>query len=277
MDTYLKSLLSLLADEDDNIARAAMIELLDKYSEYLTIVLAELQENSDIIVRRRCHQLEALLSWRERRELLRKFIHDHDDSQLTIIDGLIYLHLLWFDKDSLLELNQTFDKFMQDFPLNKEISLRSIIEFFISRQQLAVFEGVLSVELYLIGSVLDSHFGSSSFFCAVILGIAERYGLENISVLRAGKNYYLCDEINSVIFSPADDWQEIKLPSDAEIEKVSKYQLIKYFAAIIFSNAVNSEEFRYIYVLGSILNSAENKNLNFLPYPYGRKTIRHKK
>ena len=111
--------------------------------------------------------LSALLSWRERRELLRKFIHDHDDSQLTIIDGLIYLHLLWFDKDSLLELNQTFDKFMQDFPLNKEISLRSIIEFFISRQQLAVFEGVLSVELYLIGSVLDSHFGSSSFFCAV--------------------------------------------------------------------------------------------------------------
>ena len=92
----LESLISLLDDEDEHVAVSAMAELLDREQE-LGEVLAELQESDDALARRRAHQLQAAITLRRRR---REFAAKLDAPKVDLIDGLIDVHLQWYDNDS---------------------------------------------------------------------------------------------------------------------------------------------------------------------------------
>ncbi|MBO5765311.1 MAG: hypothetical protein J6S24_03405, partial [Lentisphaeria bacterium] len=65
-DKELERLLSLLDDEDDNVGIPVLASLLERHLELLPH-LAELQDSSDPVIRKRVHQLQSILTVRERR------------------------------------------------------------------------------------------------------------------------------------------------------------------------------------------------------------------
>ena len=106
----INSLLSLLDDEDESIAVNAMAELLNREAE-LGEALAELQESSHPLLRRRGHQLQAAITLRRRR---REFIRKLQAPRVDLIDGLIDVHLQWYDNDSRPELESLWSDFRQE-------------------------------------------------------------------------------------------------------------------------------------------------------------------
>ncbi|MBQ9788056.1 MAG: hypothetical protein IJW31_00450 [Lentisphaeria bacterium] len=272
MDNYLNDLLKLLADSNDNIARAVMVEILKKYPTQVKTIAAELQESPNEIIRRRSHQLQSFLTLRERRLLLHNFIHKHEDKELKILEALIYLHLLWFDKDSLLELKETSREFMRDFPRGSDDIFHASANFMREKKAVSIAENIADAELFLLGTVIDSHYGCSSFWCTLLLGILELYGINHIQVLKFEKSFYLFDKERQLMISPNENWQILAFDSKQGVpEKFDKFRLIKYLLSIIFANAVADDEFRYIFITGDILKSDSAKGLSFLPYPYGKK------
>ena len=207
MDKYLKDLLNLLSDDDDNIARAAIVEIIKKYQDSLPIILAELQESENTTIRRRCHQIEAYLTLRKRREILRKYIHLKNEQNLSIFDILIQLHLLWFDKDSFLELQELIKEFLIDFPMETKDPLLSLTEFMRNKKAVAVGENINDCELYLLGTVLDKHYGCSSFWAIFSLGILEKCGLEDIKIIRMKESFYLYCPKSQRLLSPCGNWE----------------------------------------------------------------------
>ena len=103
----LRSMFSLLDDPDENIAVSVMAELL-KHETELMPLLGELQESDNKLLRKRVQQLETIISLRRRR---RDFLTKVSAGEIDIVEGLIELHLLYFDRDTpqmLLEMLQIF-------------------------------------------------------------------------------------------------------------------------------------------------------------------------
>ena len=88
----IESLLKLLNDEDD-IAGAAMIQLLKHYQNELDSILKVLQECDIVLLRKRSHQLQALLTFKERRKYIADIFHRRSED-FFISDALFEFHLL---------------------------------------------------------------------------------------------------------------------------------------------------------------------------------------
>ncbi len=273
MDKYLKDLLNLLSDDDDNVARAAMVEIMEKYQDSLSIILAELQESENTSLRRRCHQLEAYLTLRKRREILREYIHLKNEQNLSVFDILIQLHLLWFDKDSFLELQELIKEFLRDFPAESKDAMQTLAEFMRNQKAVSVGENINDCELYLLGTVLDNRYGCSSFWVVFALGILEKCGLKDIKIARMKESFYLYCPKSQRLLSPCGNWEMSDVCVSWDVfEEFDKFQIIKHFLSVIFSNAINNHEFRYVQSIGSILSNSADASLSFLPYPYGKKS-----
>ena len=92
----IAALLSLLDDENEDVAVNAMAELL-YCEEELGEALAGLQESPDALTRKRAHQLQAAITLRRRRRYFSELLKA---PHVDMIEGLIEVHLQWFDNDS---------------------------------------------------------------------------------------------------------------------------------------------------------------------------------
>ncbi|MDR0931529.1 MAG: hypothetical protein LBM70_00705, partial [Victivallales bacterium] len=148
----LESLLSLLDDEDENVAVSTMAELLKREPE-LGDVLGDLQETGNSLTRRRVHQLQSAITLRRRR---RAFAAKLNEQKVDFIDALIDVHLQWFDNDSrpgLLQLWKDFKLESQRFP---QLTLENLSYFFRKSGFSAMPESTLHPEYYCIGPILEN-------------------------------------------------------------------------------------------------------------------------
>ena len=96
MKKKIENLIKLLDDENPQTAQAAMAEML-KHENELEEYLAHHQESENVLLRKRIHQLQAIIMVRRRRKKFAKIVKDR---QLSLIEGLIEVHLQWYDNDS---------------------------------------------------------------------------------------------------------------------------------------------------------------------------------
>ena len=96
MSDKIKTLLTLLEDENRNVASQAMAELL-RHEEELPQYLNSLQESENLILRKRAHQMQSILSIRRRRK---NFAMNLKSNTMGLIEGLTELHLQWYDYDA---------------------------------------------------------------------------------------------------------------------------------------------------------------------------------
>ena len=156
-------LLSLLDDEDESIAVDAMAELLQREDE-LGDDLAELQESPNPLFRRRGHQLQAAITLRRRR---REFIRKLRAPRVNLIDGLIDVHLQWYDNDSRPELESLWNDFRLDAARCPLHTLEELAYFMRKSGFAAQPETTLRPENYCLGPILENHTGSAALLAAI--------------------------------------------------------------------------------------------------------------
>lgn len=261
----LEALLKLLTDEDD-IARVAMVKLLSQYGPESEEILLQLQECDNPVLRKRSHQMQVLLTVKQRRFELFSILQRRNGN-FMLGDVLQTMHLIWFDQDSSVELAKTYTNFIRTYPILETDSLKTLANFMKNHQFISFPDSSASGNLFMLGAVIDTKNGSNSFLAALLLAINEVLNLNtNLQAIYFGQKFYIYAPAENLICDIAAHWQVRKLDfSDYKI--FDHAQLLKFMTSLCFCNAVHEDAFRYIQILGELLSPT--RSTQYLPYPYG--------
>jgi len=266
MQNKLNSLISLLDDSNIEIVQEAMAELL-KHEVEINKYLAEHQESTNPELRKRIHQLQAIMIMRKRRESFAKLLNSKN---LKLIDGLIAVHLQWYDNDSERFLNELWERF---FKASKRFAPKNISEiaYFMRKCGFEVTSiDELQADSFCLGPVLDDLVGADFILCALAAQLAEKWGFE-LDIVRIMNNFLLIDKQGKAL-SPANSWQLLADVDSQKCEFWSKKQILEFASTMLFSFSVSSNSFRYIHTIGhSLAKVLHEEKIDFLPYPYGAK------
>ena len=261
----MRVLLGLLDDPDENIAVSVMGELL-RHEKKLLPLLGELQEDENVLLRKRIQQLQSIIAIRSRR---RKFLEQLKSEQLDLAEGLIELHLLWFDRDNpalLLDMLRTF----MEVAANNQIRNIGELGSFMARNNFALppQEEALEPENFCIGPILEDRLGSDIMLCTLALLAGIDAGLE-LGLVRVAGHFAVMNTAGEMI-SPNNDWLVDRIN---RLERGDFWneprQVLKYASLMLFFNAVASDNFRSVHTIGHALSGGDGRELlDFLPYPY---------
>ena len=264
-DLDLRHLLAMLDDPDENIAVSVMGELL-RHSDELPDLLCEMQEADDPLLRKRVQQLESILLMQQRRKEFLKLL---EQDSCDIVQGLIELHLLWFDRDNpelLLDMLRTF----MEVAANNQIRNISELGSFMARNNFALppQEEALEPENFCIGPILEDRLGSDIMLCTLALLAGIDAGLE-LGLVRVAGHFAVMNTAGEMI-SPNNDWLVDRIN---RLERGDFWneprQVLKYASLMLFFNAVASDNFRSVHTIGHALSGGDGRELlDFLPYPY---------
>ena len=266
MDREYRSLLSLLDDENDQAVSLAMAELLRRDEKQLEPVLRKLQESANPRLRKRIHQLQSTLLLRRRRKNLTARLFG---LKRNLLDGLIQLHLLWFDNDSQEGLRRQWRKLLAEARETPLDTLKRLAGFMRKQNFPPAHKDDLELDHLCLGTILDGSPAADFMLCAIAYLLAADAGLL-LTITTAGEmEFQLEDKNRRQILIPAQDWRIL-----AADDQNSGYQewtapmLLRYAASLMFVGAVSSDSFRYIYSIGSCLSGESDARLP-MPYPYG--------
>ena len=100
--------------------------------------------------------------------------------------------------------------------------------------------------------------------CILVKLLAEHHNVPLDIVRFQGEFVILHD---GTLYSPSHQWGSLKNP-EAGIHMWTTEELLSMVASMLFSCAVATDSFRYIYTIGNCL-LRNRRDLQFLPYPYG--------
>lgn len=256
----IRRLASLLDDPDEGVAISAMAELLNRESE-LGEIPAELQESSSPLMRRRIHQLQSALTMIQRRRYLNHLL---EAENINFLDGLLQIHLQWFDRDSEVTLQRRLKGFRSELQRHSSGDLREIGNAFAVCGVTAAPLTTLKVEQYCLGTMLDDKCGAAPLWCGMI---CHMYRDKKLQTVRYQGRFAVISD--SEILIPENNWQTSPLPPTEELESWPLKNLLHLTAVTLFSAAVNSDSFRYILTISQALTgSSSGEALSLLPYPY---------
>ena len=259
--TDIRTLLSLLDDEDEGPALEAMAELLWRGEEVFPY-LAELQESPDPLLRRRVHQLESALTMRRRRsEFSRLLSMPHPDVPRILVE----LHLQWYDNDPLPEMASRLTAFLASGRAENPRSLADLSSYFRTSGIVAERETTLRPEDYCIGVMLLDRIGSAAVWTLVAKLLLP--DPDAVKIVRNVEEFSLYD--GERLLLPERDWRIVRAPARAELELWDERKVLKFAASMLFSAAVNSDSFRYVLTIGQALSGLpDDEVLDYMPYPY---------
>ena len=123
----VETLLKLL-DDEDNVARAAILQLLMHYSSELPEILRQLQECDNAILRKRSHQIQSLITFRQRRLNLHNILKNHCRT-FSISKALIEMHFMWYEKEKNADPVELYLDLLNDYSSNNADSLQNLVAF----------------------------------------------------------------------------------------------------------------------------------------------------
>ena len=262
----MKYLVELLDDENEQSASMAMAELLTKGSTALEPVLRDMQKSDNPRLRKRTRQLQHALMARSRRRIFMQ----PPERPISLLTGLIRLHLCWFDNDKQSFVEKQWRDLEAEYRKAHPADLFGMAEFmrktFPDRPENRDFHP----DSFCIGAVLEDKIGSDLIF-ACIAAILSSSTQNRFSVVRVGIDTAVADSGGRLVF-PVDNWQLYGGVAEGEEPPVvwDTQTILRYVSSVLFVSAVASDGFRYLYTLGAPLAAAiGEKDLSFLPYPYG--------
>ena len=262
----MKYLVELLDDENEQSASMAMAELLTKGSTALEPVLRDMQKSNNPRIRKRTRQLQHALMARSRRRIFMQ----PPERPISLLTGLIRLHLCWFDNDKQSFVEKQWRELEAEYRKAHPADLFGMAEFmrkmFPDRPENRDFHP----DSFCIGAVLEDKIGSDLIF-ACIAAILSSSTQNRFSVVRVGIDTAVADSAGRLIF-PVDNWQLYGGVAEGEEPPVvwDTQTILRYVSSVLFVSAVASDGFRYLYTIGAPLAAAiGEKDLSFLPYPYG--------
>ena len=262
----MKYLVELLDDENEQSASMAMAELLTKGSTALEPVLRDMQKSDNPRIRKRTRQLQHALMARSRRRIFMQ----PPERPISLLTGLIRLHLCWFDNDKQSFVEKQWRELEAEYRKARPAGLAGMADFmrktFPDRPENRDFHP----DSFCIGAVLEDKIGSDLIF-ACIAAILSSSTQNRFSVVRVGVDTAVADKSGCLVF-PVDNWQLYGGVAEGEEPPVlwDTQTILRYISSVLFISAVASDGFRYLYTIGAPLAAAiGEKDLSFLPYPYG--------
>lgn len=264
MKRKIESLINLLDDSDIQVVQEAMAELL-KHEAEINEYLGKHQESGNPKLRRRIHQLQAIMIMRRRRESFAPLLNSPD---LNLIDGLIAVHLQWYDNDSEDFLRYLWSRFLKTSERFAPENLNDIAYFMRKCGFQASSTDDFQADSFCIGPVLEELAGADFILCALAAELAGKWGFE-LALIRVMDNFMLIDKHGRAL-SPRNSWQIVPDIYSNKCELWTKKQIIELASTMLFTFAVSSNSFRYIHTIGySLAKALGEDQLDFLPYPYG--------
>ena len=229
----------------------------------LAELLAELQEGDNPLARRRAHQLQAAITLRRRR---RAFAAKLEAQKVDLIDGLIDVHLQWFDNDSRPGLVQLWTDFKLEAQRFPQKTLENLSYFMRKSGFSAVQESTMHPEYYCLGPVLENGIGAGSILAGLLLEIADpAFKLQLVRVMGEFAVY----DGNGRLLLPGRNFQVCAAPGIEHCDFWDRRMLLRFASTTLFSAAVNSDSFRYILTIAQALSGTEgDESLDYMPYPY---------
>ena len=262
----LEALFSLLDEQNSKTANIIIADLLNS-AENIAPFLLELQESDDPLIRKRIHQIQSILSIRERRK---NFAESLKNSSISLLEGLVEIHLQWYDSDSPHTIMETWNELFGEF---KKIHCSSIdqIAYFMRKVNFSVTErNGLIPDSYCLGLVIEDKTGVDLILCAIVKCLAQQLGLQ-LSVIKMIDGFALADEAGAVL-SPMHNWRIYNKFNHRDCKVWNDQMILKLMSARLFLCAVGSDSFRYINTIGNVLAEIiGEKKLSFLPFPYDSK------
>lgn len=245
------SLISLLDDENENTASFAIRELLTEGKEAQSF-FAEYQESSNQLLRKRIHQLQAINAMKKSRDILsRRFSNKHS----SIWNGMLEIHLSWFDKDTKDNINILFCELLSEFAKEKFISPANIAHFMHFMGFVMPIDGDIDPEYYCMGPVLESKIGSDALLSTIAYKLLIESGVTAAKLIEYNNLVCLLYPPGIVISPSTWKLEQVNASNYKEIEigKLLRYTMLQLFLA-----STCSENYRYSFTIGKCLKNAKN-------------------
>lgn len=266
MKKKIENLIKLLDDENPQTAQAAMAEML-KHENELNEYLAHHQESENFLLRKRIHQLQAIITVRKRRRDFAKIVKNR---KLNIISGLIEVHLQWYDNDSERNLLNLWGELLATAKCYNPSTLEKLAYFMRKSGFVLAPKDELQPDYFCIGPVLEEFIGADFILCALAREIAASRGLE-VKIIRQLGEFAIVDSEGKIL-TPKDGWQLIQQRQTQDWDFWDNQKIIKLASSMLFLFAVSSDSFRYVSTIGeSLVQLAGDDSIDFLPYPYTTK------
>jgi len=267
----LQTLLKLLDEPNQQAASLIMASLLE-HEEEVEEYLASLQESNDPLIRRRIHQLESIMHLRQRR---REFSRRLRENSIGMLDGLIEVHLQWYDNDSPEMLYRQWEKLLDGTDRNPNGNIESVAYFMRKTGFSVPPPNDLQADYFCLGVVMDEMVGADAILCAIARQLASSWGI-HLEMIQLIENFALIDDEKHVL-TPRDGWRVHAPLKKANYNVWDSPQMLKYAMSMLFLCAVSTDSFRYVNTIGSCLSAVcRQDNLDFLPFPYNQVAPEHK-
>ncbi len=267
MENKLKILISLLDDEDQEVASIAMAELLKSKTD-LTETLKTLQEDNNSYVRKRVHQLQGIISSRNHRNNISDMLKN---KKTDLIKGLTELHILWYDRDTMETIMQYWRALVENCKKN-HCTTTDQFAYFLRKYGFKVADkNEVDADFFSIGIILEDLIGADFILCSIAKSLAEKINI-NLEIAYHIGNFILVDNKGTII-SPQKDWAVDPIQLDKDIYEVwTTSRILKLAISKLFLCAVSYDSIRYINTIGQTLAKSNDLDaLDFLPYPYNVK------
>jgi hypothetical protein len=260
----ISALINLLEDENNDIATSAMSELLSCKKE-ITSVVSELQESSNLLIRRRIHQMQGIIKTRNNRDKLSRRFHNNHSG---LWQGLNELHLLWYDNDNIEMLRGLRKELFEKAAIIKPSSGEKLAELMRAMAFSCSGKGNIEPDYYCIGSVLETKVGADFIICSIAQVIGSYYGWKGEIVYNRKDGHMLLDNSGYRILPKT--WSINKATGNKEYEVWTTGMLLKHTAFHLYLCAISSDSIRYVYTIGLCLAKMLGKDgfQELLPYPF---------
>jgi len=263
----ITALVNLLEDENNDIAASAMSELLS-YGKKVGPIISELQESSNLLIRRRVHQMQAIIKIRNNRDKLSRRFHNEYSG---LWQGLNELHLLWYDNDNTETLRSLRKEMLEKAAIIKPSTTSKLAELMKSMAFVCSGKGEIEADFYCIGSVLETKTGVDFILCSIAMTIASYYGWKGNIIYQRRAGYVLLDSFGYKL-SPKN-WNIGTIAGNKKYEVWTTGMLLKHAVFHLYLCAISSDSIRYVYTIGLCLAKMLDKDdfQELLPYPFNGK------
>ncbi len=264
MDKELKNLFRLLDDDSEQSASMAMAGILESENGgKLEEILRRLQESPDNRLRRRVHQLQSIITLRRRRRLLAQQLEGRN---LDLFEGLVEMHMLWYDNDSVEAVKREWDALMDESKSFRPSNMERLAYFMRKKGFACPSKDDVEADYYCLGTILEEYAGADFMLCAIAKLAGSAWGMK-LRISQLAGDFVVVDELGQALH-PANDWKIVQ-----NVKKSGRdwdaQSLLKLIASMLFICAVSTDSFRYVHTIGTCLGKAcGSESIDSLPYPY---------
>ena len=271
----VKALITLLEDESNEISTTAMRELLTLDDKKLSSVVKDLQESSDLKLRKRVHQIQSIVKIRNNRKKLSGSLKNDD---FLLQKGLTEIHLLWYDRDNEESLKKQIHDFLDEAKRDVLDTIFKIAAYMKKKNFTVSKNNEIESDSYCIGAVLDTKIGSDILLCALadlIGGIPKEVHSNSIlKIICKHRKYLLVDGAGNCL-DPVT-WEVEKIDNLNSLKKLEAYNagmIMRFIVYQLLLCAMCTASYRYVYTIGKCIGNTLSKEFpcGILEKPYSGK------